>query len=92
MKYKELLYTAKRLDLNITKLFIANEVEKLLNAYNNELNSNVYEEICSVVYEYYLKIDYSSINDVAKIVCDMFINSKKVDERLVRKELENMYL
>ena len=92
MKYKELLYTAKRLDLNITKLFIANEVEKLLNVYNNELNSNVYEEICSVVYEYYLKIDYSSVNDVAKIVCDMFVNSKEVDECLVRKELENMYL
>ena len=92
MKYKELLYTAKRLDLNITKLFIANEVETLLNAYNKEINSEVYEEICFVVYECYIKIDYSSINDVAKIVCDMFINSKEADEDLVRNELEKIYL
>lgn len=92
MKYIELLELAKKEKINITKLFIANEVDTLLRGYEKEINEDKYEELCAIVYENYLKIDYSSINDVAKIVCDSFIGSQEINEEIIREKLENMYL
>lgn len=91
MKYIELLEQAKKENLNITKLFIANEVDILLRGHE-KINEEMYEEVCAKVYEYYLEIDYSSINDVAKIVCDLYINNQEINEEIIREELENMYL
>ena len=76
MKYIEQLKIAKKEKINITKLFIAYEVEILLRDLKKEVDEEIYENLCSIVYENYLKIDYSSINDVARIVCDLFINSQ----------------
>lgn len=92
MKYIELLNIAKKQELNVTKLFIANEVNILIKEYIKEKNDKIFEHLCALVYEYYLKIDYASINDVAKIVCDLFINSQEIEENIIRKKLENMYL
>ena len=78
--------------MNITKLFIAYEVELLLRDLKKEVGEEIYENLCSIVYEDYLKIDYSSINDVARIVCDLFINSQEIGEEIIRDKLENMYL
>lgn len=88
MRYIELLEQAKKENINITKLFIANEVDILLR--EAEINEEMYEEVCANVYEYYLKIDYSSINDVAKIVCDLYINHQETNEKIIREKLENM--
>ena len=57
MKYIDQLNFAKKEKINITKLFIAYEVQSLLKNYNKEIKEEAYEEICSIVYEYYLKID-----------------------------------
>lgn len=92
MKYLDQLKFAKENNINITKLFIANEVDILLNDYRKKVDEEVFEEICFIVYENYLKIDYSSINDVAKIVCELFMNKQEIDEDIIRDELENMYL
>lgn len=92
MKYIEQLELAKKEQINITKLFVAYEIDILLGKYNKEVKEDSFEELCSAVYEYYIKIDYASINDVAKIVCDLFVNSKKIDEKIIREKLENMYL
>lgn len=92
MKYTEQLKIAKKEKLNITKLFIAYEVESLLRDLKKEVDEEIYENLCSIVYENYLKIDYSSINDVARIVCDLFINSQEIGEEIIRDKLENMYL
>jgi len=92
MKYTEQLKIAKKEKLNITKLFIAYEVELLLRDLKKEVDEEIYENLCSIVYENYLKIDYSSINDVARIVCDLFINSQEIGEEIIRDKLENMYL
>lgn len=92
MKYIELLELAKKEKINITKLFIANEVDALLRGYEKEISEDKYEELCSIVYENYLKIDYSSINDVAKIVCDLFIDSQEINEEIIREKLEDIYL
>lgn len=92
MKYIELLEQAKKENINITKLFIANEVDALLRGNEKEINEDKYEEICSIVYENYLKIGYSSINDVARVVCDLFIDSQEINEEIIREKLENMYL
>ena len=92
MKYIELLELAKKEKINITKLFIANEVDTLLRGYEKEISEDKYEELCSIVYENYLKIDYSSINDVAKIVCDLFIDSQEINEEIIREKLEDIYL
>ena len=78
MRYIELLEQAKKENINITKLFIANEVDILLR--EAEINEEMYEEVCANVYEYYLEIDYSSINDVAKIVCALYNNLIKISE------------
>lgn len=51
MKYIELLEQAKKENINITKLFIANEVDALLRGNEKEINEDKYEEICSIVYE-----------------------------------------
>ena len=58
---------AKKQELNITKLFIANEVDILIRKYVKERNDKIFEHLCSLVYEYYLMIDYSSINDLANV-------------------------
>ena len=92
MKYTEQLKIAKKEKLNITKLFIAYEVESLLRDLKKEVDEEIYENLCSIVYENYLKIDYSSINDVARIVCGLFINSQEIGEEIIRDKLENMYL
>ncbi len=92
MKYIELLKLAKKEKINITKLFVANEVDVLLRQHEKEIKEETYEELCLMVYEYYLKIDYSSINDVARIVCDLFMNDQKIDEDIIRGKLENSYL
>ena len=92
MKYIDQLNFAKKEKINMTKLFIAYEVQSLLKNYNKEIKEEAYEEICSIVYEYYLKIDYSSINDIAKIVCDLFFNSKIINKKNICEKLENMYL
>ena len=92
MKYIEQLKIAKKEKINITKLFIAYEVEILLRDLKKEVDEEIYENLCSIVYENYLKIDYSSINDVARIVCDLFINSQEIEEEIIRDKLENMYL
>ena len=67
MKYLELLNVAKKQELNITKLFIANEVDILIRKYVKERNDKIFEHLCYLVYEYYLMIDYSSINDLANV-------------------------
>ena len=53
MKYLELLNVAKKQELNITKLFIANEVDILIRKYVKERNDKIFEHLCSLVYEYY---------------------------------------
>ena len=92
MKYIEQLEFAKKNNINITKLFVANEVDILLKDYRKKIDEEIYEEICFIVYEYYLKIDYTSINDVAKIVCELFMHEQKIEEEIIREKLENMYL
>ena len=64
----------------------------MLRDLKKEVDEEIYENLCSIVYENYLKIDYSSINDVARIVCDLFINSQEIGEEIIRDKLENMYL
>lgn len=93
MKYIEYLELAKKENINITKLFIANEVELLIKEdYKKTINEDSYEEICSIVYDNYLKIDYSSISDVANIVCNLYFQSKEINEKIIRELLENKYL
>ena len=87
-----MLNIAKKQELNVTKLFIANEVDILIRKYVKEKNNKIFEHLCSLVYEYYLMIDYSSINDVANIICDSYYKNKKICEKNIRKKLENMYL
>lgn len=70
MKYIELLNIAKNKELNVTKLFIANEVDILIRKYEKEKNNKIFEHLCSLVYEYYLMINYSSINDIANVICE----------------------
>lgn len=92
MKYIEQLKFAKKNNINATKLFVANEVDILLKDYSEKIDEEKYEEICLIVYENYLKINYSSINDVATIVCELFMHEQKIEEEIIRKKLENMYL
>ena len=92
MKYLELLNVAKKQELNITKLFIANEVDILIRKYEKEKNNKIFEHLRSLVYECYLMIDYSSINDVANIICDSYYKNEKISEKTIREKLENMYL
>ena len=92
MKYIELLNVAKKQELNVTKLFIANEVDILMKEHIQERNEEIFEHLCSLVYEYYLMIDYSSINDVANVICDLYFNKEKISEKIIREKLENMYL
>ena len=83
MKYLELLNVAKKQELNITKLFIANEVDILIRKYVKERYDNIFEHLCSLVYEYYLMIDYSSINDVANVICDLYFQNEKISEKKI---------
>lgn len=92
MKYIEQLELAKKEKLNITKLFIAYEMEALLGSDKNEISEDKYEELCSIVHEHYLNIDYSSINDVAQIVYDLYLDNQKISESIIREKLETMYL
>lgn len=92
MKYIEQLELAKKEKLNITKLFIAYEMEALLGSDKNEISEDKYEELCSIVHEHYLNIDYSSINDVAQIVYDLYLGNQKISESIIREKLETMYL
>ena len=43
-------------------------------------------------YEYYLMIDYSSINDLANVICDWYFKNKEISKENIREKLENMYL
>ena len=43
-------------------------------------------------YEYYLMIDYSSINDLANVICDLYFKNKEISKENIREKLENMYL
>ena len=92
MKYLELLNVAKKQELNITKLFIANEVDILIREYVKKKNDKIFEHLCYLVYEYYLMIDYSSINDLTNVICDLYFKNKKISEKNIREKLENMYL
>ncbi len=92
MKYIEQLQMAKKNNINITKVFIANEIDILLKDYSKKIDDETFEKICFIVYENYLKIDYSSINDVAKIVCELFMKEQEIEEEIIREKLENMYL
>lgn len=92
MKYLELLNVAKKQELNITKLFIANEVDILIREYVKKKNDKIFEHLCYLVYEYYLMIDYSSINDLTNVICDLYFRNKKISEKNIREKLENMYL
>ena len=92
MKYLELLNVAKKQELNITKLFIANEVDILIREYVKKKNDKIFEHLCYLVYEYYLMIDYSSINDLANVICNLYFRNKKISEKNIREKLENMYL
>lgn len=95
MKYIEQLKLARKENINITKLFVAYELDVLLQDYNKDVKEEVFEELCSIIYEYYLRIDYSSINDVARIVYNSFKeneNIENIEEAMIREELENMYL
>lgn len=92
MKYIEQLERAKKNNINSTKLFVANDVDTLLKDYSQKLDEDIFEKICAIVYEYYLKIDYSSINDVAKIVCELFMDEQEIEEKNIREKLENKYL
>lgn len=92
MKYIEQLKLVRKENINITKLFIAYELDVLLQDYNKDVKEEVFEELCSIIYEYYLRIDYSSINDVARIVYNSFKENENIEEAMIREELENMYL
>lgn len=92
MKYAEQLEIAKNEKLNITKLFIAYEMEALLGPDKKKISEDKYEELCATIYEHYLNIDYSSINDVAKIVCNLYLGNQKISEDIIREKLETMYL
>ena len=92
MKYIELLNIVKKQELNVVKLFIANEVDILIRKYEKEKNNKIFEHLCSLVYEYYLMIDYSSITDVANVICDLYYKNGKISEKNIREKLENMYL
>ena len=92
MKYIELLNIVKKQELNVVKLFIANEVDILIRKYEKEKNNKIFEHLCSLVYEYYLMIDYSSITDVANVICDLYYKNEKISEKNIREKLENMYL
>ena len=92
MKYIELLNVAKKQELNVTKLFIANEVDIIIKQYVKVISDNIFEHLCSLVYEYYLMINYSSINEVTNIICSLYFNKEKIDEKIIREKLENMYL
>ena len=81
MKYIELLNIAKKQELNVTKLFIANEVDSLIRKYVKERKNKIFDHLCSLVYEYYLMIDYSSINDVANVICDLYFKNKIISEK-----------
>ena len=37
-------------------------------------------------------IDYSSIDDLANVICDLYFTNKKISEKNIREKLENMYL
>ena len=77
MKYIELLNVAKKQELNVTKLFIANEVDIIIKKYVKDISDNIFEHLCSLVYEYYLIIDYSSVNDIANIICSSYFKKEK---------------
>lgn len=92
MKYMELLNVGKNQELNVTKLFIANEVDVLIKEHIKERNEEIFEHLCSLVYEYYLMIDYSSINNVANVVCSLYLKKENINEKIVREKLTNLYL
>ena len=64
----------------------------LIRKYVKERNDKIFEYLCALVYEYYLMIDYSSINDVANVICYLYFKNEKISEKNIRKKLENMYL
>ena len=64
----------------------------IIKEYTKERNDNIFEHLCSLVYKYYLMIDYSSINDVANVICDLYFKNEKISEKNIREKLENMYL
>ena len=92
MKYMELLNVGKNQELNVTKLFVANEVDVLIKEHIKEINEEIFERLCSLVYEYYLMIDYSSINNVANVVCSLYLKKENINEKIVREKLTNLYL
>lgn len=92
MSFIKNLIKAKKEKINITKLFIANEVDLLTKGHTKHINAETFEYICSLVYEYYLLIDYSSIHDITNIICRSYFEKEKINEKIIREKLENMYL
>ena len=88
MKYIDKLKRVKDANVNVIKLFIAHEVDSLLKEQISVITEEVFEEICTLVYENYLKIYYSSIEDVAKIVCKLYLEGKSIQEKIIRTTLE----
>ena len=64
----------------------------LIRKYEKEKNNKIFEYLCSLVYEYYLMINYSSINDVTYVYCDSYYKNEKISKKNIREKLENMYL
>ena len=64
----------------------------LIRKYVKEINDKIFEYLCSRVYEYYLMIDYSSINDLANVIYDLYFINKKISEKNICEKLKNMYL
>jgi len=89
MNFIDILKIANDYKINITKLFVANEVNCLI---GKDISSEEFEKICLYVYEYYLKIEYASINDVANIVILYYMNKKEISEIIVKNELENLWI
>ena len=92
MKYIDKLKMVKDANVNIIKLFIAHEVDSLLKEQISVITEESFEEICTLVYENYLKIDYSCVEDVARIVCSLYVRSQKIDQEIIRDKLENACL
>ena len=73
MYYKKQLEKAKKYDIDIISLDVANEVDC---SFNIELTDDEFELICGFVEECYLKSEYSNIWSLTKALYDLITDEE----------------
>lgn len=83
MSYRELLAKAKDLELDVTKLNIANECDCV---FNFQMTDDEFEELCEFAYYIYLKSEYLSANAIAQCINHMIVEEGKTIDDVITTE------